>query len=387
MIPDKVIKKKYKPIFLKSPEKYYAVEVLKEEGFQRKICLKCGKAFWSTTERTVCGESACSGEGFDFIGNSPAKNKLSYVKVWEKFSKMFRKFDYTPIERYPSVARWNPTMEYTNASIAAFQPYVISGEVEPPANPLVIPQFCLRFGDTDNVGITMSHNTGFVMIGQHSFAQAKEWDQNKLFRHMLEWNVNGLGIEKKDMTFHEDAWAGGGNLGPCMEMFSKGNELWNQVYMLYEQTENGVKELDIKVLDMGLGMERNAWFSQGCGSIYDASFPGVIKNMKKMSGLKVDEKFLQRYTPYAGLLNNDEAEDMRKAWEEVAERVGTSVKELKISLLPLSQMYSVAEHMRSVLVVLNDGALPSNVGGGYNLRMLIRRSLNFIYKNEWDISL
>jgi len=387
MLPDKVIKEKYKPIFWKNPEKYYATTVLKEEGFTRSICKTCKKPFWSILKRTACGDPACSGEGFAFIGKSPAKNSLSYVDVWKNFSKMFTKLGYTPVKRYPTVARWNPTMEYTNASIAAFQPFVISGEVEPPANPLVIPQFCLRFGDTDNTGITMSHNTGFVMIGQHSFVSPEKWNQNEAFRHMLAWNSKGLGLKKEDMVFHEDAWAGGGNLGCCMEMFSKGCELWNQVYMLYEQTPSGVKDLNIKVLDMGLGMERNAWFSQGTGTIYDATFPTVIKNLEKITGVKKNEKLLQKYTPHAALLNADEVANLDVAWKTVAKKIGTDVKSLREDILPLSHLYSVAEHMRSVLVVLNDGGLPSNVGGGYNLRMLIRRSLGFIELHNWNVSL
>ena len=387
MLPDKVIKKKYKPIFWKNPEKYYATQVLLEEGFARSICQSCNKPFWSTTERLVCGDAVCSGEGFAFIGNSPAQNTLSYIQVWQRFRKIFTEAGYTAVDRYPIVARWNPTMEYTNASIAAFQPYVISGEVQPPANPLIIPQLCLRFGDTDNVGITMSHNLLFCMIGQHVFVQPKDWDQNKVFRHMLNWNIKGLGLEKKDMTFHEDAWAGGGNVGPCMEMFSKGLELWNQVYMLYEQTPSGVKDLKLKVLDMGLGMERQAWFSQGSASQYDATFPAVMNKLRKVSGIQTDEKFLQRYTPHGSLLNNDEVEDMDKAWQTVAKNLSMDVKELKQEILPLSQLYSVGEHARAILVVLNDGGLPSNTGGGHNLRMLIRRSFNFIKKNEWNIDL
>src|SRR3989338_6285807 len=120
MLPDKEIKQKYKPIFWKNPEKYYSTAVLKEEGFHIGICTKCKKPFWSTINRTVCGDPACSGEGFAFIGKSPAQNTLSYVDVWKQFSKMFQKFGYTPVQRYPSVARWNPTMEYTNASIVGF---------------------------------------------------------------------------------------------------------------------------------------------------------------------------------------------------------------------------------------------------------------------------
>lgn len=387
MIPDKEIKQKYKPIFWKHPEKYYATAVLKEEGFHRSICSTCKKPFWSTSSRTVCGDPTCSGEGFAFIGKSPAQNTLAYVDVWKKFSTLFQKFGYTPIDRYPSVARWNPTMEYTNASIAAFQPYVISGEVEPPANPLIIPQFCLRFGDTDNVGVTMSHHTGFVMIGQHMFVQPELWNQNEAFRHMLQWNIKGLGLKKEDMTFHEDAWAGGGNLGCCVEMFSRGCEIWNQVYMLYEQTPSGVQDLNIKVLDMGLGMERNAWFSQGTATIYDATFPHVLKHLRKATGVTYDEKVLQKYTPYASLLNNDEAEDMNKAWKTVASHMKMDVKELKEFMLPSAAQYSIGEHMRGALVVLHDGALPSNVGGGYNLRMLIRRALGFIDKYQWNIDI
>ncbi|MDP3728984.1 MAG: alanine--tRNA ligase [bacterium] len=387
MIPDKEIKQKYKAIFWKNPEKYYATAVLKEEGFHRSICTKCKKPFWSVASRIVCGDPACSGEGFAFIGKSPAKNKLGYADVWKNFSKLFQKFGYTPIQRYPSVARWNPTMEYTNASIAAFQPYVISGEVEPPANPLIIPQFCLRFGDTDNVGVTMSHNTGFVMIGQHMFAKPENWNQNEVFRHMLQWNIKGLGLKKEEMIFHEDAWAGGGNLGCCMEMFSRGCEIWNQVYMLYEQTPSGVQDLKIKVLDMGLGMERNAWFSQGTPTIYDATFPQVLKHLRHATGVKYDEKVLQKYTPFASLLNNDEAEDMNKAWKIVAGHMKMDVQALKEFMLPSAGVYSIAEHMRSALVVLHDGGLPSNVGGGYNLRMLIRRSLGFIDKYQWNVDI
>ncbi len=389
MLPDKELKAHYRPIFWKTPEKYYAVQILKEDGFTRHICKKCGKPFWSIdSAREACGDPSCAeDESFAFIGKSPAKHSLEYVEVWKKFSRMFSEFGYKPIKRYPVVARWNPTMDYTNASIAAFQPYVISGEVEPPANPLIIPQFCLRFGDIDNVGITESHNTGFVMIGQHSFQEPKNWNQNMAFWHIKQWLNHGLGLEDKELIFHEDAWAGGGNLGCCMEFYSRGCELGNQVYMLYEQTPSGVKDLKIKVLDMGMGMERNAWFSQGKNTIYNATFPKVIKKLLAATGVKQDSKLLERYIPYAGLLNLDEVEDINKAWQIVAEKVGISAEELKQKILPLRSVYAIAEHARSLLVVLNDGALPSNIGGGYNLRVLARRAMSFIEDNHWNIYL
>jgi len=386
MKPDKEIKKEFRPKFWSKPEKYYATDVLMGEGFRRRICIKCRKPFWATdSERNVCGDPVCSGEGFAFIGNSPAKRNLSYIDVWLEFSKMFRRLGYTPIKRYPVVARWNPTMEYTNASIAAFQPYVISGEVEPPANPLVIPQFCLRFNDIDNVGITQSHNTGFVMIGQHMFVRPEKWDQNKVFRDIYTWLIKGLKLDNNDIIFHEDAWAGGGNFGPCMEFFSKGCELGNQVYMLYEQTNSGNRELNIKVLDMGMGQERNAWFSQGCETIYDASFPNVIEKLLSKTSIKIDKDLMKRYLPHAGMLNLDETENVEKSWKIIAEKVGVNVDELKNFIIPLSGIYSIAEHTRSLLFALTDGGLPSNVGGGYNLRILARRAMLFKEKYGWSI--
>ena len=388
MKSDKEIKKEFRPKFWSKPDKYYATQVLRGEGFVRNICIRCKKPFWSTDpERKVCGDPLCSGEGFGFIGDSPSKRNLGYVEVWVKFAKMFKKLGYTPIKRYPVVARWNPTMEYTNASISAFQPYVISGEVEPPANPLVIPQFCLRFNDIDNVGVTQSHNTGFVMIGQHMFVKPKDWDQDKVFRDIHLWLRKGLGLKNSDIIFHEDAWAGGGNFGSCIEFFSKGCELGNQVYMLYEQTDSGYRELNMKVLDMGMGQERSAWFSQGCETIYDATFPTVVKKLLSKTGLKVERDLMRRYIPHAGLLNLDEVENIDKSWELVAKKTGMDVDGLKDFVIPLSGVYSIAEHMRSLLVALTDGGLPSNVGGGYNLRILVRRSMLFKNKYGWDVEL
>ncbi|HIG96809.1 MAG TPA: alanine--tRNA ligase [Candidatus Aenigmarchaeota archaeon] len=385
MLTDKEAKKKYISEFYSHPDKYYATEYLKNEGFGRGICCNCNKPFWSVKERNVCGDPACGTIPFDFIGNTPAKRALDYIEVWKQFSKMFKKFGYTPIRRYPIVARWNPTMEYTNASIAAFQPYVISGEVEPPAKKLVIPQLCFRTVDIDNVGITGSHNTVFCMIGQHMFVPPKEWDQNLVFGHIHTWLKKGLGLPNEEITFHEDAWAGGGNLGPCMEYFSRGNELGNQVYMMYEQTEGGIKGLDLKVLDMGMGQERNAWFSQGVNTQYDATFPTVIKHLLKITGLSFDKALAKRYVPYSGLLNLDEVDDINKAWKNVAEKVGCDSESLKKNILPLAGIYSIAEHSRALLIMFNDGALPSNMGDSYNLRIILRRMLGFADKYGWDI--
>lgn len=385
MISDKEVKKEFKARASKNPERYYAVDVLKQFGFNRRQC-RCGTFFWTVTESLVCGDPACSG-GFRFIGNSPAKNKYTYVEVWKKFAEFFRQRGYEPIRRYPVAARWREDTDFVQASIYDFQPYVVSGEVEPPANPLVIPQFCLRFNDIDNVGITGAHYTGFVMIGQHAFMPPEKWDQNKYFLDIHEWLTKGLGLPLAEITYHEDAWAGGGNYGPCMEFFSRGLELGNQVYMLYQQTEAGSRELKLKVLDMGMGHERNAWFTAGKSTSYEAVFPKVMQKLYARTSFKADEKLVAKFLPYSSYLNVDEVENINEAWKKVAKEVGVPVEELKAKIIPLSALYSVAEHSRTLLVALNDGVLPSNVAGGYNLRVLLRRALGFIEKYGWNVSL
>jgi len=385
LLSDKEQKKRFKLIAQKDSKKYYPVTTLKELGFERKQCSKCKTYFWSVnSDQTVCGDAACSG-GYNFIGNSPAKNKLDYIGVWQEFSKLFKKMGYTPIKRYPVVARWNATMDYTIASIAAFQPYVVSGEVNPPANPLVIPQFCLRFSDIDNVGITGSHYTGFVMIGQHAFMTPKEYDINKYLNEIYNWLDKGMGLPKEEITFHEDAWAGGGNFGPSMEFFSRGLELGNQVYMQYEQLPKGnYNDLNIKVLDMGMGQERNAWFTSGKSTSYESTFPTVVKKLYKLTDIKVNREILQKFLPYSAFLNIDEVNDVNKVWKDISKKINVPVEELQKNITELAALYSIADHSRSLLFALSDGALPSNVGGAYNLRMVLRRVLSFIDKYKWN---
>ncbi|MCK5594313.1 MAG: alanine--tRNA ligase, partial [Candidatus Aenigmarchaeota archaeon] len=302
---DKDIKKRLRKDAQKTPDRFYPTTTFKQLGLDRYRCSNCGNYFWSAVERTVCGEPECCG-GYSFIGDTPAKEKMDYIQVWDKFQKMFKKQGYTPIKRYPSVARWNPTMDFTIASIAGFQPYVVSGEIKPPANPLVIPQFCMRFSDIENVGITGRHYTGFTMIGQHAFVPSKDYDQDKYFGDIFTWLTKGMKLPKEELVFHEDAWGGGGNFGPSIEFFSRGLELGNQVYMQYERDVAGnLKDLDIKVLDMGMGQERPAWFTHGTETSYEANFGPIVSHLYKKSGMHPDRDMLKRFLPYSGYLNLD----------------------------------------------------------------------------------
>ena len=387
MRPDKEVKKEFLKRAKNQPEEFYATQALKKHGYQRKECANCQRNFWTKhADQSVCGDSACQGK-ISIFEDNPSKQALTYTDVWYTFEQHMKKRGYTKINRYPTVARWNPTTDFTMASIAAFQPYVVSGEVQPPAKKLVIPQFSLRFGDVDNVGVTGSHLTGFVMIGQHQFVEPSEWDQNQAFDDLLTYLTEVVGLPEEEITLHEDAWAGGGNYGPCMEFFSRGVELCNQVYMLYEQTPTGEKELSLKVLDMGLGQERVAWFTQAAPTIYDATFPAVLTELRKRTGVVFDEALYKKFAPHSTLLNLDEVEDIQEAWKQVASQVGVGVDELREKIEPMKALYSVAEHARALLVALSDGALPGNAGGYYNLRVIFRRAQDFIDEHEWDLDI
>lgn len=387
MLPDKQVKKIFKKETSENPDKYYPTKYLRSQGFDRKKCTCCEMFFWTVNkDQNHCGDPSCSG-GFNVTLNNPSKVKLSYIEVWKKIVEMLEPKGYLPVKRYPVVARWNPTADFVMASIAAFQPFVVSGEVRPPSEKLIIPQFSLRFGDVDNVGITGSHLTGFVMIGQHVFVDETKWNQEIFFKDIYEFLTIGIGLAKEEITIHEDAWAGGGSYGPCMEFFSRGVELFNQVYTMFEQTPDGDKPLKLKVLDMGLGMERIAWFSQGTPNIYEATFPEVLLKLRELTKVQMDLELYKRFSPYSAFLNIDEVENIDETWENVAKKMEMKAVDLKTKIMPMTALYSIAEHTRALLFAIGDGALPSNVGGGYNLRVIYRRAQSFIDQFDWKINM
>jgi alanyl-tRNA synthetase len=370
-----------------NPEKFFATEVLKEKGFSRGECKECGLYFWSSEpDREICGEPEC-GDGYTFINDSPTEKELTHTESWEIFQEFMEDRNYTSIDRYPVVARWRDDVEFTGASIYCFQPYVVSGEAEPPADELIIPQPSLRFNDVDNVGITGRHYTNFTMIGQTCFQPHEKYDQDRYFRDMFEFAVEGLGIPEEKLILHEDSWGGGGNLGACMEFFVDGLELWNQVYMFYKQTPDGYEELDLKVLDMGMGHERITWISRGTETSYESVMPETISKMKERTGLEIDQEIWEKFLPHSSELNIDEVEDIDEKWKEIAEKINEDVDELKDAIKPAAALYSIAEHSRALLFALSDGKIPSNTGGGYNLRMIYRRAKDFIEKYNWDLNM
>jgi len=381
------LKEEIKAEASEKPEKFFATDILKEKGFSRGQCSECGMYFWSKdSEREICGEPEC-GDGYTFINNSPTEKELTHTESWKQLNEFMEERGYASIDRYPTVARWRDDVEFTGASIYCFQPYVVSGEAEPPAKELVIPQPSLRFNDVDNVGITGRHFTNFTMIGQACFRKPEDYDQSRYFRDMFEYTSDCLGVPEEKMIFHEESWGGGGNLGPCMECFIDGLELWNQVYMFYKQTPEGYEELDLQVLDMGMGHERITWISCGTETSYESVMPETIRKMKKRTGLETDQEIWEKFLPHSSELNVDEVDDIEEKWIEIAEKIEVDVETLKNEIKPAAGLYSVAEHTRALIFALADGKIPSNTGGGHNLRMIYRRAKDFIEKYGWDLDL
>lgn len=371
--------------FSKEWKKHYQIESLVKKGYKRQQCKKCGRNFWSIDEREHCGDAACI--GFEFIGNTPVKKKLDYVETWKVIEKYFTKHGHGYVKPYPTVARWRDDLYFTIASINDFQPYVVNGELEPPHNPLIVPQPCIRFPDLTNVGVTGSHYTNFVMIGQHAFNTRKTglfyW-KDEAIMHDLNC-MKALGIPEKEIVFQEDVWAGGGNFGPSMEYFVRGLELGNCVFMQYEVTPSGNRELKTKVIDMGAGLSRFAWITSGDPMSYEVVFGNVIRKMKKNAGVKIDPKLLLRYSKIAGSLNVDEVDDVEAEKERIAKTLEMSKKELFETLEPLQALYASADHLCTLLFGVTDGMLPSNSGGGYNLRMILRRVFGFSERYKLDM--
>jgi alanyl-tRNA synthetase len=384
----KSFKKQLKIDFAKDYSKYYPAGTLRELGFTRKKCPECGNNFWTANSNAdLCGDPSCVG-GYHFIGSPPTKKRLAYKECWDEFVRVFSKSNHTAIGRYPVVARWRDDVYFVEASIYDFQPHVVSGEVDPPANPLIVPQFCLRFNDIDNVGLTSRHYTGFIMVGQHVFNKPGKfiYFKDECIRYNYERLTAGLGIPAEEITFVEDVWAGGGNFGPSIEYFVRGLELGNQVFMQFEQLPDGsTRELKTTVIDHGTGLERYPWLCNGSPTSYDVVFPKVLDRLYRATGFKPNQDVLKKFYEFAGRFDVTEVEDTEKMWHSAASFANVEVETLRKEVSAIRELYSIAEHARTLLVAIHDGALPSNVGGGYNLRYILRRALGLINERKLNI--
>ena len=375
-----------------SPEKY-KVNLFVEKGHIRKKCNKCNNYFWTlNVNRLHCGETVCEG-GYKFLGKKG--QNWNFHQTINNLRKFFEKNDHTTLNPYPVVARWRDDLEYTIASITNFQPYVTSGKIPPPANPLIIAQPCLRFGgefnDLDNIGRTGRHLSSFVMFGQHAFNGTKlkggYW-MNRCIELNFEFITKYLKVPEDEITYVENIWSGGGNFGPNLESMAYGSEIVNSVFMQYQNLPNEkYKEMELKIIDVGWGIERMGWLSQGTPTIYEATFGPVWEYLLKESNLKYDKNLVNQYSTLAGLLDVNELKDVKSARSKIAEKLGLSLMSLNNALFETEALYAIGDHSRTLAFALADGAIPSNVGGGYNVRTILRRLFSLIQGANFDLDI
>lgn len=385
-------KKQLREMFAKDWQKYYKIDFLAEQGFERRVCKRCGKGFWTLdAKREFCQDQPC--QYYEFLGNPPTSRSFEYAEAWKHIEKFFVRNGHTSIRRYPVVCRWFPSLYFNNASIVDFY-RTENGNVvfDFPANPLVVPQWCLRFNDIPNIGVTGRHNGCFLMVGQHSLHNPRTgagyWKERctELDFELLKT----FGIKPEEIMFIEDVWLGPGAFGSTLEFFVRGLEVGNEVFTEFVITdaESGAyKEMDEKVIDMGAGLERFAWLSQGTPTSYDVTFKPVLAELRKRVSVEYDEKLFFSYSKLAGTLNFDEVADLRKAKQAIASKLGVDAAELERKIEPMQALYAICDHTRALAFAITDGALPSNVAGGYNLRVILRRALGFINKFGWKLDL
>ncbi len=315
-------------------EKYWKLDFFVKNGWKRQQCNKCKKYFWSLKEQETCHDSSCKKP--EFLTRKMMNKKYDYFQAWEAIRKFFEDNGHHYLERYPVVCRWFP-LYFTIAGIVDF--YRMDNHkfvFEFPKTPVILLQPSLRFNDIENVGETGAHWTTHGHIEQAGTTYWKE----KAIELDYDLLTKVFGIDPKEINFIEDAWLGPGAFGYSLEYFVPGIELGNCVLTEFIGTPDNYQRLEKPVVDMGAGIERFCWVSQQTPTSYEAVLGPVIERMKK--GIP---------------------EGSMKA------------------------IYAIADHARTLCFAITDGGVPSNVAGGYNLRVLLRRSFEFIERFDFKFDL
>jgi alanyl-tRNA synthetase len=305
-------------------------------------------------------------------------------EIRAKFLDYFAANGHEVVASSPLVPRNDPTLMFTNAGMVQFK-NVFTGLEKRPYSRAATAQKCVRAGgkhnDLDNVGYTARHHTFFEMLGNFSFG-----DYFKDRAIELAWNLVtkefGLPRERLLATVYVDddeaftLWkkiaglsdqkilriAGSDNFwqmgdlgpcGPCSEIFydhgdhipggppgspeAEGDrfiEIWNLVFMQYEQLPGGVRQnLPKPSIDTGMGLERIAAVMQGTHDNYKIDlFSAIIGQVADLTGVDPDGP------------------------QKASHRV-------------------IADHLRASAFLIADGVLPSNEGRGYVLRRIMRRAM------------
>ncbi len=290
-----------------------------------------------------------------------------------------------------SIPHDDRTLLFTNAGMNQFKE-IFTGRRKAPQPRATTCQKCVRAGgkhnDLDNVGYTTRHLTFFEMLGNFSFgdyfkeeAIAAAWElitkrygleDDRLWATVYKDDDEAYDLWKKISGLPEDRivrlgdkdnfWSMGdvGPCGPCSEIlldrgdeFGKADiengerffEIWNLVFMQYNSTAGGKREpLPRPSIDTGMGLERMAMVMQGVDTVFETDIlRRLISTIEEISGVDYDP-----------------------GPDGVAHRV-------------------LADHVRSLVFTLADGAEIANEGRGYVLRRILRRASRYgrqIYPDE-----
>ena len=382
-------------------EEEYQLEYFKTQGLTRKICKSCGLAFWTRdSAREVCGDAPC--EPYNFIGN-PVFKTHTLDGMREAYLSFFEKHGHTRVERYPVVARWRDDIYLTIASIADFQPFVTSGIVPPPANPLTISQPCIRLNDLDSVGRSGRHLTTFEMMAHHAFNTPSEevyWKDRTV--ELCDLFIQSIGGDLNLVTYKENPWIGGGNAGPSVEVLIGGLEVATLVFMSLGKQKTGDRgyelngemyyPMNLRIVDTGYGLERFVWASKGSPTIYDAVFPEMVSSVMSAAGLshmldnKDYTKILALNAKFAGLMDIS-GTNLFNLRKKVAAAIDVSPEKLDKMITPIEKVYAIVDHTRCLAYMLGDCIVPSNVREGYLARLVIRRTLRMMNELKIDVPL
>jgi alanyl-tRNA synthetase len=369
----------------------YRLDFFADAGFVRKSCESCGKFYWTKdSSRKTCGDPPC--DPYTFIGAPVFRREHNLDDMREHYLSFFQARGHTRISRYPVIARWRDDIYLTIASIADFQPFVTSGQVPPPANPLTISQPCIRLDDLDAVGRSGRHLTTFEMMAHHVFNTREReiyWKDRTV--QLCDELLLGLGADPLAVTYKENPWAGGGNAGPSLECLIGGLELATLVFMDLEAVPGGSIEIkgeryermENYIVDTGYGLERFVWASKGSPTIYDAIFPEIIEEVAGLAGVEhdlSDPEYAQVFAQNARLAGmvNLEAASMKELRGRIAASIGISPDRLEAAISPMERVYAVVDHTRCLALMLGDGIIPSNVKAGYLARLVLRRTLRLM---------
>ena len=308
----------------------YDLEFFHKGGFHRRTCVACGHAFWSLGDFDRCQEAPC--QEYTFIGRPIFARSYALREMRETYLSFFEHRGHTRLRRYPTVARWRNDVFFTQASIYDFQPWVTNGTIPPPANPLTISQPSLRFIDLEEVGRSGRHFTLFEMMAHHAFNRPDHevYFKEKCVELCHELLTSELGADPRAITYKEEVWEGGGNVGPSLSVSARGLEVATLVFMMYVRDGERLKPMPLRVVDTGYGLERFVWASQGTKTAYEAVF-------------------------------GSEYDELRRTF-------------------PPRETAILIDHARALNFLLTDGVVPSNTKEGYFVRLLLRRSLRILQK-------